>query len=489
MEVTWSPYQKLVIRAADPNKGEIGRYYVNVNNVTFQEIVDLRPDVERIKNKASGSKVNGHSQYDIQLILHPNPKKMLIVGSGTGNDVAGGLRHGVQEITAVEIDPAILSMGKRFHPEKPYDSPIVKMVNNDARSFFATCNDRFDIISFGLLDSHTSPVMTNTRLDEYVFTWESIGRAKSLLADGGIIALHSSAMDFFIADRIAKQLRDIFGEEPTSFAIPKSDSGYGGIMFVAGNLTSTRDQIAKDATLRALIEKSKQQYPLNFTYITPISTDDWPYLYLKAPGIPLLYFLLAGVMIILFVRSCGNWRGSEIFSEWNRSHWHFFFLGAAFMLLEVQNISKAAVVFGSTWEVNAIIISGVLVMILVANLIVSKYPKVPPIPVYILLCVICLLLYALDLASFAFLSYLPKAILVGSLTTIPMIFSGIIFILSFANVENKNQALGANLFGALIGGLLQSITFITGIKALLLIVISLYILSLLSMPRSLVKES
>jgi protein-L-isoaspartate O-methyltransferase len=89
------------------------------------------------------------SKYDIQLLLHPNPKKILIVGSGTGNDVAGAIRHKVQKITAVEIDPAIISMGRRFHPQKPYDSPAVRIINDDARSFFSTSDERFDVISFG----------------------------------------------------------------------------------------------------------------------------------------------------------------------------------------------------------------------------------------------------------------------------------------------------------------------------------------------------
>jgi hypothetical protein len=95
---------------------------------------------------------------------------------------------------------------------------------------------------------------------------------------------------------------------------------------------------------------------------------------------------------------------------------------------------------------------------------------------------ICILLFFVDLASFAFLPYFYKALIVGCLTTFPMIFSGIIFIRSFSNIAKKNEALGANLFGGLIGALLQSITFITGIKALLLVVAGLYFLSLLYVP-------
>jgi hypothetical protein len=177
-----------------------------------------------------------------------------------------------------------------------------------------------------------------------------------------------------------------------------------------------------------------------------------------------------------------------LISGWTRSNWHFFFLGAAFLLLEVQNISKASVVLGNTWEVNAVIVSGVLVMILLANLLAARFPRMPLGAVYAALVGTCLALYFVDLSRFAFLPYATKALIVGSLTTLPMIFSGIVFIRSFAVVAGKDTALGANLIGALVGALLQSVTFITGIKALLLVVALLYILSLLTRPRFLEVE-
>ena len=153
------------------------------------------------------------------------------------------------------------------------------------------------------------------------------------------------------------------------------------------------------------------------------------------------------------------------------------------MLLEVQSISKSSVVLGNTWLVNAVIISGVLVMILLANLIAARFSSISLVPIYVIICGICLTLYFVDLARFAFLPYIAKAAIVGGLTTLPMMFSGIVFISSFAGVTRKDEALGANLIGALVGGLLQSITFVTGIKALLLIVLGLYILAFLTKPR------
>ena len=81
--------------------------------------------------------------------------------------------------------------------------------------------------------------------------------------------------------------------------------------------------------------------------------------------------LLAGLMLALFAYGRLRLR-SSVLRGWSRSHWHFFFLGAAFLLLEVQNISRAAVVLGNTWAVNAVIISAILIMILLANFTASR---------------------------------------------------------------------------------------------------------------------
>ena len=201
--------------------------------------------------------------------------------------------------------------------------------------------------------------------------------------------------------------------------------------------------------------------------VTTLATDDWPYIYLERPSVPVLYFLLAGVLVLLFARGVWWLGAAATVKNWSVSNAHFFFLGAAFMLLEVQNISKASVVLGNTWSVNAVVISGVMTMILLANLIAAKLPALPQIPVYSLLIGSCIGLYFVDLSRFAFLPYTTKAVVVGLLTSLPMLFSGVVFVRSFAATDRKDSALAANLMGALAGGLLQSITFVTGIKGAL----------------------
>lgn len=483
METHWSPYQKLVLMPiTDPVERQWGDLLINVNNVGYQGMVDLSE--EAVANHPGiPAEQRGLSQYDVPVLLKPEPKKVLIVGAGSGNDVAGALRGGAEHVTAVDIDPAIIDMGRRYHPERPYDSERVTVVNDDARSFFATTSERYDLIIFGLLDSHTTTSMTNARLDHYVYTRESLAKAKELLADGGVMTLSFMVQKPFVADRMARTLRDVFGREPLVFARATSRLGWGGTMFVAGDWQVIEEQLAAHPRLAEQIAAWQEQTPVELTYTTPAATDDWPYIYLETRHIPGLYLVLAGLMGVLFYYGVRRCQIGNVLSGWSKSHWHFFFLGAAFLLLEVQNISKAAVVLGNTWQVNAVIIAGILLMILLANLLAAKLPRLSAHWVAVGLIGSCLALYAYDLASLAFLSYPVKAAVVGLLTALPMLFSGIFFIRSFAITPRKDLALGANLFGALVGSLLQSITFLTGTKALLLIVAGLYMLALATRPK------
>jgi SAM-dependent methyltransferase len=485
-EVLWSPYQKLVLRDGQAEVADYPseRYLLDVNNVGYQQMSDLRPEVLERTPSFPPSRV-GFTQYDLPFHFHPSPSSVLLVGAGTGNDAAGALRAGVENVTAVEIDPAIIRLGRRLHPERPYNSPRVRVVNDDARSFFATTDERYDVIVFGLLDSHTTTSMTNTRLDHYVYTREALERARALLNEGGILFLSFAIQKPFIADRMAGMLKDVFGEEPVVFPVPTHPLAWGGDAFVVGDGETVREQLAANPQLLQLVDRWQGRLPYGITYATPAITDDWPYLYLPSRQIPILYVLLAGLLAVLVVRLRGRLGETAALDprSWSSNGWHFFFLGAAFLLLEVQNISKAAVVLGSTWEVNAVIISGVLIMVLCANGIVAASRRLPVKPIYGVLLLTALGLYFVDLARFAHLPYAIKALLVGGLTTLPMLFSGMVFARSFTLAARKDHALGANLIGAMVGAVLQSVSFIGGVRLLLLLVAGLYALAMLTRPR------
>jgi hypothetical protein len=203
-----------------------------------------------------------------------------------------------------------------------------------------------------------------------------------------------------------------------------------------------------------------------------LTVDDWPYLYLEKPSIPNMHICVMLVLGMLFLLA-----GRTLVSRGHRLNLHFFFLGAAFLLLEFQNISKSTLLFGSTWMVNLFIITGILSLALLANLYVSVIKVKSLKPIYVLLILTSLAIYFIPLSLFNSLGPWSKGFVVGGLLNLPIFFGGIVFIESFKRTPAKDVAFGSNLLGAAAGGILESLSFLLGVNALLLIVVLFYALS------------
>src|SRR5207245_11492164 len=103
-----------------------------------------------------------------------------------------------------------------------------------------------------------------------------------------------------------------------------------------------------------------------------VTTDDWPYFYQRSPGIPLAVVVISVVLLLLGLMLLRD-MGTRIRSV----RWHFFFLGGGFLLLEAAIVSKMALLFGTTWMVNSIVIGSLLLLILAANAITNTVSSLP----------------------------------------------------------------------------------------------------------------
>jgi hypothetical protein len=313
------------------------------------------------------------------------------------------------------------------------------------------------------------------RLDNYVYTEESFRDAKKALKNDGIVTVIFQVQKIWIGERIQGLLKKVFGYAP--YAVKVDNSGYSrgfdGVMFITGNNMNKLNQaIETNPALKNFITENAMRFDNDNIKLT---TDDWPYLYIQGPGIPRMYILVSvAILVLIFIVN------KFLHSEENRRiDMHFFFLGSAFLLLEFQNVSKAALLFGSTWIVNSYIITSILLLILLANLFIYHFKTVNTKLLYILLMVSLLVLYIVPLEMFNIYGYWIKSIFAVTLFNLPIFFASMIFINSFKNAPSKDIALGSNLVGAAIGGLLETTSFIFGIKALLLAVLLLYALSFL----------
>jgi spermidine synthase len=475
VRLIWSPYHKLAVQ---PFSVQVGRervqqgYLMSVNDTFYQNLLDLSVEFLRLHPGA----FDRRNAYDLSFAYKPHVRRLLIVGAGAGNNAAAALRHGVEQIDCVEIDPAIYAIGKELHPERPYDSPRVRMVVNDARAFFKQATGPYDMIWFGWLDSHTlGSSYNNLRLDHYVYTLESFREAKRLLAEDAVLVVNFSHEREWIADRLYGMMRQLFGHEPLAIyqahILPELGFG-GGITLVSG-----RTPIALDAVENASDREYIAAHLIRLPGTTRSTTDDWPYVYLQSPKIPKLHLLT--LLTILGTVAVARKR---IFGIQGGIDWHFFTLGAAFMLLEVQTVSRATLLFGMTWVVNAIVISAVLIMILLANVVGARWPRLPAPAVVGGLAVTIGALGAVPLDWFNALPAATKLIVASAFLTAPVFFAGLIFIRSFGVCTDRPAALGSNLIGALVGGLLESVSFVTGVRALIVMVGLFYLIAVLTRP-------
>ena len=164
-------------------------------------------------------------------------------------------------------------------------------------------------------------------------------------------------------------------------------------------------------------------------------------------------------------------------------NWHFFLLGSAFLLLEIKSVTDLALLFGSTWIVNSVVISAILVMVLAANSYVQRF-KLFDIKAYYLLLVVSLLLsYFLPLDTLLSQGVWLRATLGSLVASLPLFFAGIIFSTSLKNTSSVEVAFGSNLLGSVVGGLLEYSSLVFGLQNLMILALAMYVGSFLALGR------
>jgi hypothetical protein len=158
-------------------------------------------------------------------------------------------------------------------------------------------------------------------------------------------------------------------------------------------------------------------------------------------------------------------------------------LGAGFMLLEVTGVSRAALLFGTTWIVNAYVVGAILGMVLLANLVASRVDVNPRGWSALGLVVSLLALALLPPARLAALPWGARVILGAGFLSLPVFFSGLIFVSAWARTARKDLALGANLLGSLLGGVATMLSMAIGFRALMFLTLAVYLGALLALGR------
>ncbi|HKJ01360.1 MAG TPA: hypothetical protein VJ997_02865 [Longimicrobiales bacterium] len=400
-------------------------------------------------------------------------RKALVLGAGTGNDVATLLLMGAQEVHAVEIDPVILQLGRELHPNHPYDDPRVTVHNTDARSFLNETDERYDVIAFGTLDSMTRlSALSNVRLDNFVYTREALVAARDHLTDDGGLVLYFMVGQPFISGHLTALLANTFGRLPDTHL---GDYSLFNTVFMAGPAFTTAGQAPAEADAWFLQDDLVQK-------LSP--SDDWPYLYLPTRGVNSFYLSMMVILALLAIAAIlavspemrgALRRGKGVDVE-------MFLYGFAFLLMETKFVTAMNLLWGATWLTSAVVFGSILAVILAGTLFTELRPI--PWPVAGAGLVLGLLaVYALPLQ--ALLSTSPAVRLALSVLYVgaPVLFASLCFASRFKVRPMANLAFGWNLLGAVLGGLTEFFSMAVGLRALMLVAVAAYLAAFLLARR------
>ncbi len=208
-----------------------------------------------------------------------------------------------------------------------------------------------------------------------------------------------------------------------------------------------------------------------------LSTDDWPFLYMRTPTIPAHYVIFLMIALALGASSL------LLLPQGTRQvRMPYFFLGAAFFLIEASNVIALSLLYGSTWYVNAVVFTGILILVLMGNLTVQWIGKLRLGLCFALLAATVCLAYVTPVSALLVIeSPLLRAAAAVFVFLGPVYFAACIFASLIKEEENFYQAYGSNVLGAVVGGVCEYFSLLVGFKMLLLIVLAFYLAAYLSL--------
>ena len=180
----WSPVSRIDILVTPPSRLI---YLDGGSNVSF--LLPFSGDQEYPKPR--------RTHRAVPYLISPRGK-VCIIGPGGGEDVLTALSHRAESITAVEMDPLIVQIVQGRYRDfigDIFNHPSVKLLNDEGRSFLRRSQEQFDLIQTVHNCSPMAFASGAFNLTEsYLFTVEAFREYWAHLREGGIFAIHRTAI-------------------------------------------------------------------------------------------------------------------------------------------------------------------------------------------------------------------------------------------------------------------------------------------------------
>ncbi|MDO8689121.1 MAG: fused MFS/spermidine synthase [Dehalococcoidia bacterium] len=166
------------------------------------------------------------------LVAHPNPRRILVVGSGEGALLREVLKHRtVERVLMLDVDAEVVQACKKHLPqwhEGSFDDPRVELIHVDARAYLQGTQEVFDCIFVDVTDPLEGGAAYR------LFTLEFYQLASSRLAQDGTMAVQAESTDLGVHEghlSIVRTLRSVFPHvAPYRVHVPSFGESWGFVL-------------------------------------------------------------------------------------------------------------------------------------------------------------------------------------------------------------------------------------------------------------------
>jgi spermidine synthase len=200
------------------------------------------------------------------LLEHPEPKSVLLIGGGAGGTLREILKHPVQDVQYVELDPLVIQAALEYLPPEdrlPLEDPRAAIAYVDGRLYVSQTKKRFDVVILDLPEPSTG------QLNRF-YTMEFFREVRGVLKDGGVFSLGLPSAENYLSPEIRHRnggvyhsLRSVF---PSVVVLPGEHN-----FFLASDRPLSSDHLV---LAERLTERGVETRWVNAAYLEYVFTTD-----------------------------------------------------------------------------------------------------------------------------------------------------------------------------------------------------------------------
>ncbi len=141
------------------------------------------------------------------MAIHPNPKKVLVIGGGDGGVIREVLKHPVDKVVLAELDSAVIEISKEYFPtvsKGAFNDPRLEIQIGDGRKYVEKTQEKFDVVIMDLTDPEGP--------SKFLFTKEFYESVKSKMTENGVLSVQTGSPVYepMVSGRVNATLNSIF---------------------------------------------------------------------------------------------------------------------------------------------------------------------------------------------------------------------------------------------------------------------------------------